>query len=100
MRKAKRKIKLRISMRLMKKRVRRKGFSENVKRCRFCSNKDRLKELDYKNSVFLESFLTERGKILPSRVSGNCFRHQRVLSKTVKLSRSVALVPYKASHQR
>ena len=90
------KIKLKISARLLKKKFR-KQPSGGVKHCRFCGNVEQLEQLDYKNGTFLRSFVTERGKILPSRISGNCAKHQRVMSKSVKKSRMMALVPYTAA---
>jgi len=90
------KIKLKVSSRLLKKRARRNGNS-GVKHCRFCGTAEQATQLDYKNTTFLRGFLTERGKILPSRISGNCSRHQRSLSATIKKSRTMALLPYSAS---
>ena len=87
------KIKLKISARLMKKRARRVGFG-NGKRCRFCGSAEQVSNIDYKNSGFLRGFLTERGKILPSRISGNCCLHQRQLSREIRKARTVALLPY------
>ena len=87
------KIKLKMSMRLLKKKFRRQA-SKAPKHCRFCGSKDQEKNLDYKNTPFLRGFLTERGKILPSRISGNCCRHQRTLSKIIKRSRMMVLLPY------
>ena len=91
------KIKLKISARLVKKKVRRQSFSQR-KHCRFCGSKDQESYLDYKNAGFLRGFLTERGKILPSRISGNCARHQRKLSREVRKGRTMALLPYTTSH--
>jgi len=88
------KIKLKISARLMKKRTRKKTGSGGAKRCRFCGSVEQLQNLDYKNAVFLRNFITERGKILPSRISGCCARHQRELSTEIKKSRTVALLSY------
>jgi small subunit ribosomal protein S18 len=62
------------------------------KRCRFCYNKD-LK-LDYKNNELLERFITDRGKILPRRITGTCSRHQRELAIAIKRARLLALVPF------
>ncbi len=87
------KIKLKISTRLLKKRVRKQGFGGS-KHCRFCGSPEQEAHLDYKNANFLKSFLTERGKILPSRISGNCALHQRKLSTMIKQSRVMALLPY------
>jgi len=87
------KIKLKLSMRLMKKKSRRQGFRA-AKHCRFCGSEEQVANLDYKNVPFLRGFLTERGKILPSRISGNCCRHQRELAKVIKCARMMALLPY------
>ena len=86
------KIKLKISARLVKKRSRRAGSSR--KTCRFCSEKEQVHSIDYKNSTFLKGFLTERGKILPSRISGACARHQRCIAQEIRKSRVMALLPY------
>ena len=87
------KIKLKISARLVKKRSRR-GSGSRSKMCRFCVDKQQMFDIDYKNSTFLKSFLTERGKILPSRISGACARHQRTISQEIRKSRVMALLPY------
>lgn len=84
--------KLKQSSRMLKKKARRATFN-GVKHCRFCS-KDQASLLDYKNSSLLRQFLTERGKILPSRISGACTHHQRELSHVIKKARMMALVPY------
>lgn len=89
------KIKLKISSRLLKKRFRRQGAGLK-KHCRFCGSTDQEAHLDYKNAHFLRNFLTERGKILPSRISGNCSSHQRVLSNMIKKARVMSLLPYTA----
>jgi small subunit ribosomal protein S18 len=91
------KIKLKISARLVKKRTRR-ASSGSGKQCRFCGSPDQVAGIDYKNAGFLRSFLTERGKILPSRISGNCNLHQRRLSREVRKSRCMALLPYTAQY--
>lgn len=65
------------------------------KACKFCS--DRVQEIDYRDTVRLSKFTSERGKILPRRVSGTCARHQRQLSRAVKRARSIALMPYLAT---
>lgn len=89
------KIKLKISSRLVKKRSRRFGFAGS-KHCRFCGTPEQLAFIDYKNVPFLKGFLTERGKILPARISGNCCLHQRALSREIRKSRVMALLPYTA----
>jgi len=89
------KVKLKISARLVKKRSRRYGFAAS-RHCRFCGNEAQMAFMDYKNIQFLRGFLTERGKILPSRISGNCCKHQRELSQQIKRARVMALLPYTA----
>lgn len=91
------KFKLKISSRLLRKKARKQWYLTQ-KHCRFCGSKDQEKLLDYKNVDLLKGFLTERGKILPSRVSGNCFYHQKILSKNIKVARSMALLPYCPVH--
>jgi small subunit ribosomal protein S18 len=88
-----RKAKLKISSRLLKKKAR-KSSSTTRKNCRFVTNKDLVKELDYKNPDFLKGFLTERGKILPARISGNSAKYQRILAREIKKARAMALLPY------
>ena len=70
---------------------RRRGIGRR-KVCRFCADKAML--IDYKDSRTLGNFLSERGKIIPSRITGNCARHQRQLTMAIKRARTVALLPY------
>jgi len=86
--------KLRISSRLLKKRNRRRGALSVSKQCRFCSSKEQVLQLDYKSVGLLRSFLTERGKILPARISGVCNGHQRDVAHAIKKARIMALVAY------
>jgi small subunit ribosomal protein S18 len=62
------------------------------RRCPFSGN-DALK-IDYKDVTILSKFLSERGKIIPSRVTSVCFRRQRELARAVKRARFLALIPY------
>jgi small subunit ribosomal protein S18 len=62
------------------------------KTCAICESGVRV--VDYKDERTLSRFLTERGKILPSRLSGTCARHQRQLSTAIKRARQLALLPY------
>jgi small subunit ribosomal protein S18 len=62
------------------------------KTCAICESGVRI--VDFKDERLLTRFLTERGKILPSRLSGTCARHQRQLSTAIKRARQVALLPY------
>jgi small subunit ribosomal protein S18 len=63
-----------------------------AKTCGICESGVRV--VDYKDERTLSRFLTERGKILPSRLSGTCARHQRQLSTAIKRARELALIPY------
>ena len=60
--------------------------------CSFCENK--VDYIDYKEIDRLNKFITERGKIIPRRISGNCARHQRQVTTAIKRARLVALMPY------
>lgn len=60
--------------------------------CRFCVNDDL--PLDYKNPEILINYITERGKIIPRRISGVCSKHQRELSREIKRARTIALLPF------
>jgi small subunit ribosomal protein S18 len=60
--------------------------------CRFCADKNL--SVDYRDPNTLKFFLTERGKIIPRRISGNCAHHQRQISAAIKRARQIALVPY------
>jgi small subunit ribosomal protein S18 len=60
--------------------------------CRFCVDKTKI--IDYKEIKNLESFVKERGKILSSRVTGNCAKHQRRLTDAIKKARFMSLIPY------
>jgi small subunit ribosomal protein S18 len=60
--------------------------------CRFCAETTTL--IDYKNPQLLKGFITDRGKMVPRRISGTCARHQRALSLALRRSRMLALVPF------
>ncbi|HET7602752.1 MAG TPA: 30S ribosomal protein S18 [Gemmatimonadales bacterium] len=66
------------------------------KTCAICESGVRV--VDYKDERTLQRFLTERGKILPSRLSGTCGRHQRQLATAIKRARELALLPYIKGH--
>jgi small subunit ribosomal protein S18 len=68
-----------------------RGFARR-KVCRFCADKKII--VDFKDQSTLKYFVTERGKIIPRRISGNCSKHQRAIAKAVKQSRGLALIPY------
>ena len=59
--------------------------------CRFCANKAKI---DYKDSDGLKRFTTERGKILPRRITGTCAKHQKELAVALKRARAICLLPY------
>ena len=61
--------------------------------CKFCAQKFKI---DYKEADTLRRFITERGKILPRRITGTCAKHQRALALAIKQARSIALLPYVA----
>ncbi len=69
-------------------------FKPRKRVCAFCA--DKSKSIDYKDINKLKKYVTERGKILPRRISGNCSKHQRELTIAVKRARQVALLPYTA----
>ncbi|NNG07204.1 MAG: 30S ribosomal protein S18 [Desulfobacteraceae bacterium] len=66
--------------------------------CRFCA--DSKLAIDYKDSRMLRYFTTERGKIIPRRISGNCAKHQRILTVALKRARNIALLPFTTSKIR
>ena len=72
----------------------------NARKKKFCSFiKDRVKYIDYKDVEKLKNFIaTESGKIVPSRITGTCARHQRELAIAIKRARFLALIPYCDQH--
>ena len=62
--------------------------------CSFCV--DKVDQIDYKDAGKLRRYITERGKILPRRISGNCAKHQRQVTVTIKRARNIALLPFTA----
>jgi len=73
---------------------RERGRRPRRKVCSFCV--DKVEEIDYKDVAKLHKFITERGKILPRRISGTCAKHQRQLTIAIKRARNVALLPFTA----
>lgn len=73
---------------------REKGRKPKKKICSFCV--DKVAEIDYKEIPKLRRYTTERGKILPRRISGNCAKHQRQLTLAIKRARNIALLPFTA----
>lgn len=70
-----------------------RGFGRK-KVCRFCAEKN--SKVDFKDQSTLKYFVTERGKIIPRRISGNCAKHQREIATAIKRARGLALLPYNA----
>jgi small subunit ribosomal protein S18 len=75
--------------------VGKKQYFRRKKVCRFCVEK--MDDINYKDVKTLHSFLTERGKIVPRRLSGVCAPHQKRLAEAIKQARSIALVPFTTS---
>ncbi|MDR7868965.1 MAG: 30S ribosomal protein S18 [Sporomusaceae bacterium] len=73
---------------------REKGRKPKKKVCSFCV--DKVESIDYKEVPKLRRYTTERGKILPRRISGNCAKHQRQLTVSIKRARNMALLPFTA----
>ena len=74
---------------------RKKRIFPRRKVCRFCADTTMI--IDYKDSKLLKHFTSERGKIIPRRISGNCAKHQRELTAAIKRARQIALLPYLAT---
>jgi small subunit ribosomal protein S18 len=69
-----------------------RGRRPKKKVCGFCT--DKVVHVDYKEASRLRRYVTERGKILPRRISGNCAKHQRQMTVAIKRARIMALLPY------
>ena len=72
----------------------RRGGMRRKKVCQFCA--DKTETIDYKDVEKLRKYVTDRGKILPKRITGTCAMHQRQVTKAIKRARIVALLPYTA----
>ena len=70
------------------------GRKPKKKVCSFCV--DKVEAIDYKDVPKLRRFVSERGKILPRRISGNCAKHQRQVTVAIKRARNIALLPFTA----
>lgn len=73
---------------------RERGRKPKKKVCSFCV--DKIESIDYKDVPKLRRYTTERGKILPRRISGNCAKHQRQMTIAIKRARNIALLPFTA----
>jgi len=69
-----------------------KFFFRHRKKCKFCEEK--MHFVDYKNIRLLDNYVTDRGKMLPRKLTGNCARHQRRVEDAVKNARIMALLPF------
>lgn len=74
------------------------GFKRRKKICRFCDNK--ITWVDFKDDRLLRRYVTDRGKIVPRRVSGNCAIHQRAVTSAIKRARMMAFLPFQNEHIR
>ena len=72
--------------------MRRRPMHRRRKVCVFCTDKNQV--IDYKDAALLGKYVSERGKILPRRITGNCAKHQRELTTAVKRARQLALISY------
>lgn len=75
----------------------RKGFGGGMRKrkvCQFCA--DKTLKVDYKDVDTLKKYITERGKILPRRITGTCYMHQRHVTRAIKQARTIALLPFDA----
>ena len=70
-------------------------FRQRKKVCVF--DKDKNKVIDYKDANSLKPFISERGKILPRRVTGTCAHHQRIVAREIKKARQIAILPYQVN---
>ena len=72
--------------------MKRRPIRRRKKVCVFCGDKNA--EIDYKDVNKLKRYVSERGKILPRRITGNCAKHQRALTVAIKRARHISLMPY------
>jgi len=70
-------------------------LSTRRRQCRFCADKKLV--IDYKDAKLLQPFMSERGRIIPRRISGNCAKHQRDVTTAVKRARILAIIPFTTS---
>lgn len=70
-------------------------FYHRRKFCRFCTESSL--HIDYKETMILKDYVSERGKIIPRRITGNCAKHQREVTVAIKRARSIALLPFVVS---
>lgn len=78
--------------------TKKKFVSTRKKSCKFCTDKDL--RIDYKDGRLLQGFITERGRLVPRRITGNCAYHQREVNLAVKRARILAYIPFTATQVR
>lgn len=71
-----------------------KKYYYKKKVCKICTSTESDDVINYKNIDLLRKFVTEKGKIVPRRLSGTCAKHQRMITRAIKQSRTVALLPF------
>ena len=74
--------------------TRKKTFTQKI--CRFCA--DKVSSIIFYDIKSLKPLISERGKIIPSRISGNCTKHQRAVTTAIKRARCIALLPFSEAH--
>jgi small subunit ribosomal protein S18 len=74
--------------------LKKKRTYQRPKVCKFCV--DKIEAVDYRDARRLRNFVTDRGRMIPRRISGNCAIHQRQLTRAIRRARSVALLPFTA----
>jgi small subunit ribosomal protein S18 len=74
--------------------LRRRGTRKRV--CKYCADKTAI--IDYKDAQSLKQFITDRGKVVPRRISGNCALHQRKVNQAINRARNIALLPFTQAH--
>ena len=74
--------------------TRKKTFTQKI--CRFCA--DKVSSIIFYDIKSLKPLISERGKIIPSRISGNCAKHQRAVTTAIKRARCIALLPFSEAH--
>ena len=70
----------------------RQDDKKKSKNCSLCA--DKIETIDYKDAAKLKRYLTEAGKIIPRRITGNCAKHQRMIAKAIKKAREAAIISY------
>ncbi len=88
------KVSAKAKSKIRQKKTKKKKKVQRAKVCRLTV--DRVVYIDYKDVAMLKHYITERGKIIPRRITGATAKHQRMLTRAIKLARQIALMPYSA----